>query len=151
MNVGVCMNPDVIRTLYDDDFVQRRYADSSYYGWIDAPNVFYLAARNGDEWLACALCIIKSVHDIEVHLCIPGARRRMGAEFAGAVIEWLFANAPINRISTTVVSLFPQVAAFARRLGFTQEGTQRGACFRDGQYLDLWSFSLLRGEHYGRR
>lgn len=145
------MDPNTIRALYDDEFVQERYADSAYYGWISAHNVFYLAGYDGDKPLACALCIIKNMWDIEVHLCIPGKQRRRGFEFAVAVIDWLFANAPINRISTTVVSLFPQVANFARRLGFADEGTQRGACRRDGQFLDLWSFSLLRGEPYGRR
>lgn len=151
MNVVICMDPDIIRGLYDDPFVQDRYADSSYYGWKDAENVFYLAGIVDEIPAMCAMCIIKNAWDIEVHLCIPGARRRLGAEFAESVIAWLFAHAPINRISTSVVSIFPQVAAFARRLGFTQEGTQRGACHRDGQFLDLWQFSLLRGEPYGRR
>lgn len=149
--VEICMNPDVIRTLYDDEFVQNRYADSAYYGFIDAPNVFYLASRDSDGWLCCALCVFRSTWDIEVHLCIPGAQRARGYEFAESVIEWLFSNAPINRISTTVVSIFPQVANFARRLGFKQEGTARGACLRDDEFIDLWLFSLLRGEDYGRR
>lgn len=145
------MNPDVIRALYDDEFVQERYADSAYYGFIDAANVFYLGGRDGDAWLACAMCIFRSPWDIEVHLCIPGAHRRKGYEFATAVSDWIFANSPVNRISTSVVSIFPQVGNFAKRLGFTYEGTARGACLRDGGFVDLWYYSLLRGEDYGRR
>lgn len=145
------MNPNVIRALYDDPFVQDRYADSSYYGYVDAPGVFYLAGHDDSGYLACAMCIVKNLHDIEVHLCIPEANRKLGYEFAELVIDWLYCNTPINRISTTVVSLFPQVGNFAKRLGFTYEGTARGACHRDDEYLDLWLYGLLRGEDYGRR
>lgn len=151
MIVDLCMNPDVIRTLYDDEFVQERYADSSYYGFIDAENVFYVVGFDDDKPIACALCIIRSAWDIEVHLCIPGAVRRRGYEFAELVIDWLYEYWPINRISTTVVSLFPQVGNFAKRLGFTFEGVARGACRRDDQFYDLHHYALLRGEPYGRR
>jgi hypothetical protein len=145
------MNPSVIRTLYDDPFVQERYADSSYYGFVNDPTVFYLAAKEDDQWLACAMCVIKNMWDIEVHLCIPGGVRLRGYEFASLVIDWLYQNSPINRISTTVVSIFPQVGNFALKLGFEYEGTSKGACHRDGEFLDLLNYGLLRGKHYGRR
>jgi len=149
--VELCMNPDVIRGLYDDEFVQDRYADSGYYGFIDRADIFYLAAHDGDRFVCCALCVLRNLWDIEVHLCIPGEHRRLGYQFSSAVCDFLFANTPINRISTTVVSLFPQVANFAKKLGFTYEGTVRGACHRDGDFLDLWHFGLVRGEKYGRK
>jgi len=145
------MNPDVIRALYDDPFIQDRYADSSYYGFVNEPRVFYLAGFDDDTPKACAMCIIKNMWDIEVHLCIPGEMRRRGYEFATGVIDWLYANSPINRISTTVISLFPQVGNFALKLGLTFEGAARGACHRDGQFYDLHNYALLRGEPYGRR
>jgi len=149
--IEICMNPNVIRALYDDPFVQDRYADSAYYGWVDAENVFYLAAKEDDQCLACAMCIIKNMWDIEVHLCIPENMRRRGYEFATLVIDWLYQNSPINRISTTVVSLFPQVGNFALKLGFEYEGTSKGACFREGEFLDLHNYGLVRGRPYGRR
>lgn len=144
------MNPDVIRALYDDGFVQERYAESSYFGWVDDPKVFYLAGHD-DQWRCCAMCIFRNMWDIEVHLCIPEDSRGLAYEFSEKVCEWLFANSPINRISTSVVGVFPQVANFVKRLGFAYEGTMRGACLRDGVFVDLWCYSLLRGEEYGRR
>jgi RimJ/RimL family protein N-acetyltransferase len=150
MRVDLCMNPDLIRALYDDPFVQDRYADSAYYGFIDAQNVFYVVGYD-EEPFACAMCIIKNIHDIEVHLCIPSAAKAKGYDFCVLLIDWLYSMWPINRISTTVVSLFPQVGNFAKRLGFTFEGTARGACHRDGEYYDLHNYALLRGEPYGRR
>lgn len=151
MIIEICMNPNVIRALYDDPFVQDRYADSAYYGWVNQENVFYLAAKEDDQWLACAMCIIKNMWDIEVHLCIPENMRRRGYEFATLVIDWLYQNSPINRISTTVVSLFPQVGNFALKLGFEYEGTSEGACFREGEFVDLHNYGLVRGKPYGRQ
>lgn len=151
MQIELCMNPGVIRALYDDPFVQDRYADSSYYGFVADPHVFYLAAKEGEEWKACAMCIIKNMWDIEVHLCIPNDMRLKAYEFACLVIDWLYQNTPINRISTAVVSLFPQVGNFALRLGFEYEGTAKGACHREGEFFDLFSYGLVRGMPYGRR
>lgn len=149
--VELCMKPDVIRGLYADEFVQYRYAESSYYGWIDQENMFYAAGKDGDKYICCAMCIIRSMWDIEVHLCIPQAAKRKAYEFCELLIAWLFDRFPINRITTTVVSEFPQVKNFALRLGFTYEGAMRGAVYRDDQFIDLWVLSLLRGEPYGRR
>jgi len=151
LQIEICMNPDVIRALYDDPFVQDRYADSAYYGFVSSPNVFYLAAKEDGQWIACAMCIIKNMWDIEVHLCIPENMRRRGYEFATLVIDWLYQNSPINRISTTVVSLFPQVGNFALKLGFEFEGTSKGACYREGEFIDLHNYGLVRGKPYGRR
>jgi RimJ/RimL family protein N-acetyltransferase len=149
--VAVCMNPGVIRALYDDPFVQDRYGESDYYGWHDKPDRFYLVGYSGDEPTACVLCIIKTWFDIEVHLCVPEINKRVGPEFARMVIDWLFQNAPLTRITTSVVGVFPQVRNFVRKLGFTEEGTARSAAYRDGQPTDIWCFSLLRGEPYGRQ
>ena len=150
--VEVCMNPNLIRALYDDPFVQERYGQSDYYGWKgDDPSRFYLVGYRGDEPVACVLCIIKTWFDIEVHLCVPEINKRLGPQFARMVLDWLFANAPLTRVSTSVVGVFPQVRNFVKKLGFTEEGTQRCAAWRDGKPVDLWCFSLLRGEPYGRR
>lgn len=151
ITVELCMNPDVIRALYDDPFVQDRYGESSYYGFRDVPGWFYLAGRDEDGWKCCALCILKTQWDIEVHLCIPEASKRLAKEFSAKVCDKLFGELPINRISTTVVDVFPQVANFVERLGFKKEGTARAACKRDGRLHDLWCYSLLRGEEYGWR
>ena len=149
--VEMCMQPGVIRALYDDPFVQDRYGEGSYYGFCPAPERFYLVGYRNDEPIGCVLCIIKTWFDIEVHLCVPEINKPLGPEFARMVIDWLFANAPVSRISTSVVGVFPQVRNFVRRLGFTEEGTARGAAYRDSTPVDLWCFSLLRGENYGRK
>lgn len=151
LTVELCMNPNVIRTLYDDEFVQERYEQSGYYGWIDKEDLFYVAGKDDGEFKCCAMCIIRSMWDIEVHLCIPKASRSLAFEFCELLIAWLFVHFPCNRITTTVVGVFPQVANFAKRLGFTYEGAMRGACHRDDGFVDLWVYSLLRGEPYGRR
>mgnify|MGYP001773653977 CR=1 FL=1 len=149
--VEPCNNPDVIRALYDDPFVQDRYGQSNYYGFHPDPDRFYLVGYKDGKPVACTLCIIKTWFDIEVHLCVPETNKTLGPIFAKMTLDWLFANAPVTRISTSVVGVFPQVRNFVKRLGFTEEGTARGAAYRDSAPVDLWCFSLLRGEPYGRR
>lgn len=151
LTVELCMNPNVIRALYDDGFVQDRYGSSSYYGWRDEKDTFYLVGYKDGTPFACVMCIIKTFFDVEVHLCVPEESKRLGPKFAKMVLDWIFLNMPVHRVSTSVVSLWPQVRNFVRKLGFTEEGTARCAAWRDGKPLDLWCFSLLRGEPYGRR
>lgn len=151
LSVALCMNPDLIRALYDDPFVQDRYGSSCYYGWRDDPSIFYLVGYKDDKPIACVMCVIKTFFDIEVHLCVPEENKRIGPLFATMVLDWIWGQTPATRVSTSVVGIWPQVRNFVRKLGFTEEGTARGAAYRDGKPVDLWCFSLLRGEHYGRR
>lgn len=149
--VTLCMNPDIIRALYDDGFVQDRYGPSEYYGWKDDPRFFYLVGWSGAEPVACVMCIIKTWFDIELHLCVPEKNKLLGPIFARMVLDWLHEQTPATRFSTSVIGIYPQVRNFVRKLGFTEEGVARNAAYRDGQPVDLWCFSLLRGEGYGRR
>lgn len=151
LTVSLCMNPDLIRALYDDPFVQDRYGDSCYYGWRDDPSIFYLVGYQDGTPIACVLCVIKTWFDIEVHLCVPENNKHLGPNFANMVLDWLFRETPATRISTSVVSVWPQVRNFVRKLGFTEEGTARNAAYRDGKPVNLWCFSILRGEDYGWR
>lgn len=145
------MNPDVIRALYDDPFVQDRYADSSYYGFVNDPRVFYLVGFLGEKPAMCAMCIHKSVNELEVHLCIPSGYRFESVEFSELVIEWVFNNHPCHRIKTSVMCIYPSVLNFVRKLGFTLDGREREAVCRNGEFIDMWVLSLIRGEPYGRR
>jgi hypothetical protein len=151
MRVDLCMNPDLIRALYDDPFVQDRYADSAYYGFIDDANVFYLVGSIGGNPELCAMCIHKSVNEVEIHLCIPSSRKFESVEFCKMVIDWVFEKHPCHRIRTSVVCIFPEVLNFVRKLGFSLDGRERQAVCRDGEFIDLWVLSLIRGEPYGRR
>lgn len=151
MKVVFCTNPDVIRTIYDDDFVQQRYEESGYYGWIDDPNVFYIVGVVGLNYIGCAMIIRRDALDYEAHLAIPGEHRFHSVEFCNMACDLLFATFPkLNRISTGIVALFPQVMNITKRFGFKHEGIKREAAKRDDGYHDVHIYSILREEH-GRR
>lgn len=151
MQLGFCTNPDVIRAIYADEFVERRYEDSGYYGWIDDPKVFYLVGVVGNKYIGCAMCIMRDALDIEAHLAIPGEHRFHSVEFCNLACDLLFNTfTNLNRISTGIVACFPQVMNITKRFGFKHEGVKRGAAKREDGYHDVHIYSILRSEH-GRR
>lgn len=151
MQVGFCSNPDVVRAIYSDEFVEKRYEDSGYFGWIDDPGVFYIVGVVGLNYIGCALCIVRDRLDVEAHIAIPSEHRFHSVEFCNMACDLLFETLPeLNRISTGIVDCFPQVMNITKRFGFTHEGVKRGAAKRDDGYRDVHIYSLLRSEH-GRR
>lgn len=151
MQIGFCTNPGVVRAIYADEFLEKRLEDSSYYGWVDDPKVFYVVGLVGSEPAACALCIFRDALEIEVHPAIPGRHKFHSVEFCDRLCELLFSTfTDLNRISTAIVDLFPQVMNFAKRCGLTYEGIKRSAAKREDGYHDVHMYSILRSE-YGRR
>lgn len=151
MRVIPCTNPDIIRAIYSDEFVEKRYEDSGYYGWKDDPRIFYLVGIVGEKYIGCAMCIWRDTLDIECHIAILGEHKFHVVEFCSTACDLLFEAFPdLNRISTGVVSCFPQVMNITKRFGFIHEGVKRGAAKREDGYHDVHIYSLLRSEH-GRR
>ena len=54
-------------------------------------------------------------------------------------------------IYLTVLPINPRAQAIYEKLGFASEGTLRHRIYRDGDYHDLISMSLLRSEWDDRR
>ena len=61
-----------------------------------------------------------------------------------AVIDHLFRELRLHRIEIQCATGNARSAAIPRRLGFTLEGTRREAELVNGQFYDLFLFSLLR-------
>ena len=154
MQVGFCTNPDVIRAIYSDKFVEERYEDSGYFGWIDDPSVFYIVGVVGDKYVAAAMIIRRDALDYEAHIAVPGedrANKFNSVEFCNLACELLFNTFPqLNRVSTGIVDCFPQVMAMTRRFGFTKEGVKREAAKREDGFHDVHIYNITRAEH-GRR
>ncbi len=66
-----------------------------------------------------------------------------GTEALGAFIKYLFLDQNMHRIWLLVCSDNEVGIKLYKKLGFTYEGKQRKAIFRDGTYHDYLSFSLL--------
>lgn len=151
MRLFFCTKPDVIRSIYADEFVERRYEDSGYFGWIEDPNVFYIVGVVGEKIIGCALCIQRDALDIEAHLAIKGEDKFHSVEFCNLACDLIFNTFErVNRISTGIVACFPQVMNITKRFGFKKEGIKREAAKRENGYCDVHIYSILRSEH-GRR
>lgn len=78
---------------------------------------------------------------------LPDQRGRgYGTRAQRLLAEYLFAHTQVNRVEagTEVTNLAEQRSL--EKAGFTREGVQRGACFRDGAWRDMVCYSILRAE-----
>jgi RimJ/RimL family protein N-acetyltransferase len=57
-----------------------------------------------------------------------------------------FQTINLNRIYLRVLETNPRAIRAYEKAGFTHEGRQRQADFRDGRYIDLLVMSMLRSE-----
>lgn len=152
MIVGICENADILNWIKADPFVQSRIGDSPLHAEM-APGMFYLVGIHEGETIGYCKCLCKAGIEIEVHPAVMGAHKKQSVEFFNSCLDWIFGNFEVVvRVSTQVLSQFPQVKRFVeKRLGFTYEGTMRSAAIRDSGYYDLHVLSILREDYERRR
>lgn len=63
------------------------------------------------------------------------------------VVEYGFTQLNMNRISLTVLENNKRALKLYETFGFVKEGVLRCAQFKDGKYLDLCCYALLRDEY----
>lgn len=71
----------------------------------------------------------------------------LGSDITKEVLHYGFSQLNLNRISLTVLQTNNRACSLYQKLGFVPEGTLRSAQFKDGRYVDLLCFSLLRDEY----
>lgn len=67
-------------------------------------------------------------------------------ESTKCVIDYIFNNLNMNRISAYVWEGNIASKKLAEKLGFTHEGTDRKARFKNNKFLDVYCFGLLKDE-----
>ncbi|MGI8714908.1 MAG: GNAT family N-acetyltransferase [Solirubrobacteraceae bacterium] len=78
---------------------------------------------------------------------VPGARHHgLGGAAVARLLDWVFAELPIDRVEMTTTSDNAATRAFARRMGFLEEGVWRQRNVERGRRVDLAQFGLLREE-----
>jgi RimJ/RimL family protein N-acetyltransferase len=60
--------------------------------------------------------------------------------------EYLFAHTQLNRVEATTEVDNAAERRSLEKAGFTFEGVLRGACFRDGKWRDMASYSIVRAD-----
>jgi RimJ/RimL family protein N-acetyltransferase len=69
-----------------------------------------------------------------------------GTEAVLLLVKHGFQTINLNRIYLRVLETNPRAIRAYEKAGFTHEGRQRQADFRDGRYIDLLVMSMLRSE-----
>lgn len=73
----------------------------------------------------------------------------VASEAVAHLIEWLFVERDMHRITIRAATANRRSRAVAERLGFTYEGTLRGALLLEGRHHDAALYSLLEEEWGG--
>jgi diamine N-acetyltransferase len=69
-----------------------------------------------------------------------------GTEAVRLLVKFGFQSINLNRIYLRVLENNPRAIRCYEKAGFTHEGRQRQADYRDGRYIDLLVMSILRSE-----
>jgi len=69
-----------------------------------------------------------------------------GTEAAQLIIKYGFEQLNLHRVSSSAFSFNERSLRLHRKVGFQEEGRQREALFKNGEYHDLVVFGLLREE-----
>ena len=72
--------------------------------------------------------------------------RGIASEAGHTLINHVFGNYDINRIYASIWKGNEASERLALKLGFSHEGTERQARFKNGEFLDVLNFGLLRSE-----
>ena len=76
---------------------------------------------------------------------VPAARGRgTGRAAVALLVEWAFAELPLDRIEITTTPENAAARALARRLGFTEEGIMRARNHERGKPVDVVMLARLR-------
>jgi RimJ/RimL family protein N-acetyltransferase len=159
---------DLIETLYEDPAEAGEYGFYGYQnpgrlrrlfaeGGLLSDRGGRLAVMAGEEGTAGTLAGEVSWHqawtgptsycwNIGIGLLERARGRGYGTRAQRLVAEYLFAHTQLNRVEaqTETGNLAEQRAL--EKAGFTREGVLRGAIFRDGQWHDMVSYSMIRSD-----
>lgn len=72
-------------------------------------------------------------------------------EAVSCLINHIFNTLNMNRVSIVIWDGNNQSKHLAEKLGFVKEGVDRKARFKNGKYIDLYRYGLLKEEWEGRK
>jgi len=136
----------------------RPYSVAEEEAWIrheaESGNyTFAIEAIDGPEPLLIGNCAIHKPdwrsRQAEVGIVV-GEHDYLGRGYGTAALQLLleygFGELNLHRIHLNVYAFNARAIRSYEKVGFTLEGTEREALFRDGQYHDVWIMSILLPE-----
>lgn len=86
------------------------------------------------------------VVDMTVHCVMFDRRPAEKAPLLRELTKWMFANFPINRVTAVPPAIYFGTVNLLRKLGFSHEGTKRGAVLIGGKWIDILIYGITRNE-----
>jgi ribosomal-protein-alanine N-acetyltransferase len=158
---AACSNPAVTRytlfdthqTLQDSRRFIHDYVIGSYTEMIPDPYAITLKHDPEPRMIGAIGCHWASRPNLTMELGYWLAEHLWGrgltTEAAIAVVSFVFANYPVERMQAQVIAGNRRSERVLERIGFRREGTLRSALYRRGRFEDIQLFALLRGERSG--
>ena len=72
--------------------------------------------------------------------------RGIASRAFGLFLEYVWSTFDVERLQAEVFAWNPASARVLEKNGFLLEGTRRRAIHKDGEFVDEWFYSLLRGD-----
>lgn len=134
----VILHPDIVATIAEDDVE-----------WTELPDgPIYLTGFVGNDIIGCFIIERRSRATAAVHVqVLPDYRKDYAECFGRAVLDWTWANTSLEKLTAEIPVIYPNVLAFAERMGFEQEGLNRKCFWKNGVLNDSWYVGLMREKH----
>lgn len=147
----------IIKRTFDEEVIKRFLLADGIWDRISADGdvkeelriepefALYLTDKN--EEIGLFVVHTTSGGDYKCHVqVLPGKRKEYAAEFGNAVLKWVWDRTSINRMVASIPVMYPDVAGFAEKMGFTRTGEEMSTRTRNGVYYTRWLYAIERGE-----
>lgn len=103
--------------------------------------------KTAPELIGLFMCEnLHRIVDIDAHVLFFDRDVAGRTSVCKAIVAWLFATLPIQRITVQPSQLAYAAIRLVRNMGFKQEGKKRQALLLGGKWIDVYIFGLTRQE-----
>ena len=84
-----------------------------------------------------------------LHIMIGSSKDRgkgMGTFAVLSMLRHAFYDLNLRRVELSVLATNEAAIGLYEKCGFTREGTRRQACYKGGEFVDMYEYGILRGE-----
>jgi RimJ/RimL family protein N-acetyltransferase len=150
MDIGLIDDMEAVKSFVSQDELWECEDD------LVQKDDFYPSNDSLSQWLYCyddgKIVGMILVHNetsvsIKMHPYLLKAHREKGREMMKVFYNH-FMNLPnhINKLNVSIPVIHKKVINFAKKVGFRDEGINRGSYFKNGKYHDQVNMGLLRSE-----
>lgn len=132
-------------TLFSD---LTRGSEENFAALLADPNSFWLELQDDKGTMKGIIYLtnLQWTFDADAHIVIFDRELADKVQVCKQVIEWLFINFPLNRLTASIPAIYFATIRFAKRLGFKEEGIKRKVYLIGKRWVDEQILGILRAE-----